>query len=273
MMEPRIDINDIDKAGRVITVKDITGVYNANTNPGGYGGPNVTKSQIQGVVITLSHYDSDEVWQVRYVRVADPLHPEYLTVPSVSEILNGAVVQLTSITLGIDEPTEGIKSFNDGLLDLNYYPYTALIPASGTAGQPFVTGSGLDAVYELPSVLIGDKVYTIDHSMDTNGGTVLYFIEDLEEDTTALNPAYRANTKVFMNRLSQCVLTKMSAKLASILCGGCRGGDCEQLKKKLLTIKHNRDAAVLDFYDEDYNGANKKLTYAAKLGNTLGCGC
>src|SRR5690606_25736781 len=156
MLIPKIDINDIDKAGRVITVQDITGVYNSTTNPGGYGGANVSKAQVQGVLFTLSHYDSDEVWKVRYVRTPDPQHPEYLTIPSVANILDGGLVQITSLSLGIDPPYKGIRTFNDGILDLNYYPYTAPMPVVGVEGEPFVTGSSLDTIFDLPSVIIGD---------------------------------------------------------------------------------------------------------------------
>ena len=270
MLNPVIDIVDIDLAGRVITIRDITGIYDAVNNPGGYGLPNATKGSVQGIVVTLSHYSSDEVWQSRYVREADPLHPEYILSPAVPDILDQIPLKITSLSLGITEPEEGIKSFNDGVLDLNYYPYVEPVTVVGETGNPYVTGEGLDAIWELDSVLIGDTIYPINHSMGTNGGLILFLLKDLEEDVTELSPMYRANTKVFMDKQSYCGLSKNSAKLAAG--GGCKGG-CGQLKRNLLTIKHSRDAAVLDFYAGDFKAANSKLTEAARATGKLNCGC
>ena len=56
ILKPTLEVSVSD--GSYITFKDMTGTYAAVSNPGGYGSPNPTYSDVKGVRIKIATYSS-----------------------------------------------------------------------------------------------------------------------------------------------------------------------------------------------------------------------
>lgn len=260
MLEMKLDTLSVDKMGRVITVKDVTGVYDAVDNPGGYGGVNLSPTSVQGLMYTISNYNSSKVHYVLVERTPGTFPPDTCFVlMDIDAVMGGEEVQLTTTMFDITNPEQGVGKFNDGVIDVNYFAYTSPISATGVKGENYLSGSSLIALQDIDAVLIGTKMYVVDHNKPVGDGSIMFLTERLEQDVTSINPSYRVNTKVYMDKRSKCILSRKSAELAG---GGCEDG---VLKKRLLIIKHNRDASKLDWCEEDYAGADQKLRYAQSL--------
>ena len=264
-LELKLEILSVDKIGRIITVKDDTGVYDPVDNPGGYGTPNIETSDVQGLYFSISNYCSNKVYWFRAER-------EYMNIPNfivmdIDSVMDGSEdVQLTTGMFGITPIDKGVAEFQDGVLDINYYVYLNAVEVSGVKGAIYITGDDLPDYQTLDSILINGKMYSIDHNKPVGDGKTMFLTEPLLDNADEAYPAYRVNQKVFMDKWSLRVMSAMSGKLAGSYCNGC--GDTVA-QKILLTIKHNRDAALLDFIEEDYKGANSKLKYAQQLSYRL----
>src|SRR5690606_42012657 len=80
MLETKLDIIDVDSTGRIISVRNTTGNYNETSNPGGFGLPNPTKSQVQSIIFTLSHYNESTINQVRLDRKSTRLNSSHVKI-------------------------------------------------------------------------------------------------------------------------------------------------------------------------------------------------
>lgn len=276
----KVEHIDTDKTGRVITVKNTTGVYNVDTNPGGFGGINPPKSAVSYIVFGISDYDQSNYNYVRYVRTQDPNNPQYLVTPNLDAILDGTPVELNSITLGITDPYGGLLAFNDGVLDLNMY--TAMNLFGGVVGNqgdiyisvppPNLSTINLDDIYyNYHFIMVGEDVYEIDHRIPTNNGTVLYLTEPLKVNIDSFYPVHVANTKIYNSRNSDCCIAAQAGKL-SLTENCCR--DCkDKTADNLFRVIMYKISAQLNFSSGDYEKSNDLLKAALRGCETLNCKC
>lgn len=239
----------IDKTGAIFYIKDATGVYSA-TNTGGYGFPNPEVGDIDRIIFTVSNFNSSDILSQTYVRVADPLHPEWLTQPTINQITSGVTVELSSVTLtGSPFPL----LFSDGVEDLNMYTVMNAVKSGIVAqiGNPYVEGSNLDTFLIYDSIYLGNKLYDIDKTKTTSGGTVLFLIQELQDNGTQFQPAYRGNVK-FINDKN--LIEKLYGAAADIS----KSCDCKDIDNIMMMNLH-RELAEISFEGEDYDSATTLL--------------
>lgn len=73
MLQPKLKIDPKPADGKLITVKDDTGVY-SESNPGGYGAPNETRGNLYGDLLAELHSD-DEVTPIEVEVVPEDATP------------------------------------------------------------------------------------------------------------------------------------------------------------------------------------------------------
>lgn len=237
-----------DKTGAQLFIIDGTGVY-STSNPGGYGFPNTAVGDINRLVFTASNFNSKDIIIQTYVRVADPLHPEWMTSPTINQITSGTPIVMSS--MNIINPTPFPVPFSAGVVDINMYAILNTVKTGvvGLEGNPYVEGNGLDAFLVYDSVYINNKLYDIDKTKSTSGGTVLWFIQELTEDATQFSPAYRGNLKVLNDKPLVEKLYNTAAKQAM-----CCGDDwCD------LMLNLHRELAQISFEAGDNGTASTLL--------------
>ena len=191
------------------------------------------------------------------------------TNPTASQIGNGRVFETDSNKLGITKDDQGYYSFRDGIVEVDLHLGMDIVEVTGTKGDFFVIGTGLQNVFDnYDSVLIGDEVYIIDKSKDTNAGTVLYFDKDLSEDISEMTVAIRESTKVLSNLRTK----KIIAKSAHILSNDYPSSRYRVLEKEngVLKVIKNKLASEIFFEREDYSKADFMLRENVQIGNYLG---
>jgi len=266
----QLDFVGVDKTGRVISVKDSTGLYSTPDNEGGYGTPNLEILDINTILFTISEIDSSNIYKLRFVKTPDTSHPEYLLIPSISDIANGiSNVEFTSIVLGITDPADGLKAFEDGIYDINMYTATDLIFAMGTQGDKFITGSGFTSVYNtVDYILVDNDIYTIDKTVPVDDN-ILTLKEELNQEVTEFYIVYRANTKALNQAASDCCGTQEAGKVAESDGCGCMDKKLDNLFKLWMY----KIAAQIDFNCGNYIQANELLKGAQKVCKSLNCKC
>lgn len=263
-LSPKVQFKSIDKAGGIIQVIDATGAYSVD-NPGGWGFPNASVGDMSKVILTLSQYTILNTYKQTYVRVADPLHPEWLLSPTLNQIVAGADMTITAVTLGL---SEFIVPFEDGVFDLNMYNVltTGKTGILAIQGNPFINGTGLDTYLQYDSILVGDNLYDIDKTKSTVGGTILYLAQELLTNDTVFYPCYRSNTKFMTDSATTACLYNKVGKLAS--CGGDK-----KVRENLSDIDLYQWGAQYAFDNADYVGASNLITAAQKMCEASNCGC
>lgn len=191
------------------------------------------------------------------------------TTPTASQICNGEVFEIDSNSLGFTKDDQGYYSFRDGIVEVDLHLGMDIVEVTGARGDFFVIGTGLQDVFDnYDSVLIGDKVYIIDKSKDTNAGTVLYFDKDLTEDISEMTVAIRENTKVLSNLRTKIII----AKSAHILSNDYPSSRYRVLEKEngVLKVIKNKLASEIFFERGDYSKADFMLRENVQIGNYLG---
>lgn len=257
----KVELVGISDTGKTIAVEDSTGAYNAVTNPGGWGSPNPEVGDIDLYLISLSHFSFKEIYWQRQVRAAT--EPNDQTQPGVNQIAVGATVNLDSIKLGMAETQ---NTFSDGVYDINIHAILdGVIGATGVAGQTFLLPSTSEDVSQYDVIYAGGMVYDIDQSKDTNGGTVIYVVQELQANVATIQLGYKANVKALKDLGLRTCLTNSTGNL-----GGCGCGN--KGKQKLLDIAIDQWFSELAYADGDYKTANE-LVISAGLTCRKECGC
>lgn len=250
----------VSDTAKTVYVPDATGVHNAVTNPGGYGAPNEEIGDIDYYVIQLSHLSLKEVYTQTQGRVADV--PKVFNTPGINEIASGQEsIPVNTYRTQID-PNTALKTFGDGVYNIDVSViFDEAIAATGAKGDTYLVvdstswdSSPYDVIYA------GGKVYDIDKSKDNNGGTVVYVVQELQDNVNNLVYGYKANAKVpITNDLDTCIKRRAIK--------GCGCG-----KSKVLDVWVDYLNSEMAFEDEDYQAANALILGA---GNTCkgGCGC
>lgn len=269
MLQTKLEFIGVDSTGRVITVKDITGLYNSVTNPTGYGSPNLEISDIDSILFTISEYDSDTLYKLRFIRVSDPNHPEYLITPSIDDIASGVSnVEFTSIVLNINEALDGLRAFDDAVYDINMYTLFGQTNGTGVLGQKIITGTNLDTIYNtVDFIVVDNNIYTIDKSVESDPNS-LTLVESLKENVTSFYQAYFSNVKGINGAASDCCGNQEAGKLAEKDC------NCSQDKfDSLFKLWMYKIAATIDFNCGNYKRANDLLKASQKVCKSFKCKC
>jgi len=232
-----------------VTLKDSTGAYNATTNPGGYGAPNM---------ITPPPYIAI---RARYWSAAAP-YGHLIDVGAIlTAILSPAGTVLTPASFGLTA-----TAFSPGVHHLTYYPCEfKTVQGVLTQGSKVVTivpgGTQLPlswesnvkgVIFQAPGT--SKKIYLIDRTQPFNN-SVFSLTEPWEEASNPTANIYvgpEADVKVlFQYAANQCVVDRISALFDSCTCNA---GEEYELMQDTMQLR----AAVADFACADYNGANNK---------------
>lgn len=264
-LKKKLSLIEFDATGTIIKIKESTGLYDSTENPDGYGGPNISISDILKIIFTASRFNSEVVHSVVFARSFDPDYPLYITDPSIDQVANGASIQLNSIMLGMNEASEGLVPFRDSVWDINQYSVTEEVTGVvGNEGQPFITGNGFSEIIDnCDAILVDDMLYDIDKSKPSSGGTVIYLTEELQSSTVSFEPAYRANLKVLMDSQTQYGTRELAVKSARK-----NTSARETAYEVIVHLSAAHDAMDCGSYDE----ANWNINESYRLVKSK-CGC
>lgn len=248
----KLSFISIDKTARVLTLKDVTGSYSVD-NPGGYGIPNPV--DFLRAILVISHFNSSEVRSVEF---------------SPEDLIRGNPFVLNSEVLGITQPGDGLEAFSDGVLEINYHlVVNSRIVIQGTAGNPFITGEGLQALLDYEYLQIAGSLYEINKNLSHNGGTVLHFKAALKEDAIEAFPVESSNLKVLINGAADAFLVTNTGLMATERCH-CRSKSRIVELSKLFMWKF---AAEVAFNCKDYQKADDLLHAISNHGPIKACSC
>src|SRR5690606_18191019 len=93
-------------------------------------------------------FDTKKDGVVKYVNTFDSNHPEWLVIPTASQIGDGKVFDIDSNKLGISGYNEPYVSFRDGILDINCYVGLQTVSVTGAEGADYLIGTGLNLLLE-----------------------------------------------------------------------------------------------------------------------------
>lgn len=233
---PKIEFQSINRDASEMYIKNITGAYNAVTNPTGYGTPNTGLSDISKIIFTVSSFTDAEVYS-------------YDTEPK-ADVVAGSVIVITPEKLG----AEAGYSFEDGVYDINEYDVTTatLSIDTASAGNKFITLSTpiIEAQYDEYNVLIdnNDNIYNINKTVLFNANRI-DTIEQLKAGITSLAFGYRANVKAE-------VTVSMDYNLGTLATEEC---GCHE-EERLIKLYFHKAMARIAMDNQDYKRANTLIS-------------
>lgn len=240
LVNPNLTFVELSASGKEITLKDATPSYAAGTTP--VGANLILTNPFTGTVkeSTIT-YDSTST-------------------PTISQVTNGMAFKVNSVTLGDSTILQGLRTFKDGVLTFNYFPYTAAVAGVGTKGNHYIIGTGfIDILSNYEAIVVGKNVYNLDKSKPTNGGTVLYTVEEIQEDFTAFNPAYRSPLSVLIDSSVKSAIAEGASALAY------PHNRTSGLKEGIRKLIHNFTASRIWFENSQYDMCNKAARESAAI--------
>lgn len=262
-LQAKISFISLDRSARILTIKDSTGSYSED-NPGGYGGSN--PSNITKVVFRVGHINSSV-----FKDITQDAQDTNNLLPPLSSILAGETVSINSRVLGITTEGDGLDSFEDGVLQVDYFVHIgSSYPVTAEEGKNFILGGGLDALSSYDQIEIGAHVYNINKTISTNGGTVLHLLEFIKEAGTTASPVSRGNLKVLNTENTKNTISKSAGNLSGIFC---EDEKHQQEREIIIDMKIWLDAAIVAFEAKDYKGASSILCSVRDYGLKFGCSC
>ena len=188
--------------------------------------------------------------------------PEVFGTPEINVIAGGlSPIPVNTYRTQIDASTD-LKTFGDGVWNIDVsVVFDTDVAATGAEGAIYLIPTSPIDLSDYDVLYTGGKVYDIDQSKDTNHGTVVYIVQELEGAVTSFTYGKKANLKVpVTNDLDTCLKRK------AIKSCGCGKG------KKVLDVWVDYLNSEMAFEDGDYVAANDLILGA---GNTCkgGCGC
>jgi hypothetical protein len=127
-LQPKISISNAGDCG-TLYINDITGAYDASSNPGGYGAPNTTLANVVTVNATIQFFAPDGSPVVTYSNI--PLYP---TTANPFPFLLNEVYAITPAILGLPA---GTATLPDGLYIVTYNVIDT-IPATYTGTSQYL---------------------------------------------------------------------------------------------------------------------------------------
>lgn len=229
-IEPKLNFLNLSASGKEITLQDKTSSY---TN-GSY--------VVEGVILKLTNAFSKTDATIEY---DDTTNPTY------QQVIDGIEFKINSVLSGDSTVQQGFKTFKDGVLEINYYPYTQVVQGQGTKGNHYIiTTDSFELVNNFEAIVVGDNIYHIDKSKNTNAGTLLYLVEGLKEDVENFYPCYRGITRVLVDTLVKQSIAEGATALAY------PHNRHNGLKEGVKTLIHNYTANKIWFDLGDYGIIN-----------------
>lgn len=235
----------IDETGRLVTLIDSsqwdTGV----------------SARIDKITYTLSSYNATEILKA----VQDSTN---VNLPSITVILSGPPVLLNAVVFGNDE----LVAFSDGVLDINsYYRDNFDYELSAVKGDTYIETNLADELLDTYDFIeVSGKIYQLDRSKATNGGTILYVTTPFEDDSAEVYFGYRYNTKLLNSSETTFIYLELVGKLSRSCCGCTR--------EDLFLIDTNLKAAEILMDKQVWDKANALLREANSIAKfKKGCSC
>lgn len=189
-LQPKLQVLSLSKDKTTITVKDITGDYNAVTNPGGFNNPGdahqLVRSYYGSAVIRINYFDNDvyydkEIQFPQFIQLIDPESQGGLAITAADFGIPGGV-------------------FLDGVYDIEYYlgipGDNGVVGDVGTTHYVLMGGDFADPLYFDGMFLFdnnyGNKFYLFDKTLpfSNNSG---YFTKPLVLDAVWTSPPIPAS--------------------------------------------------------------------------------
>lgn len=197
MLDTKLQFINQDKSGRYITIRDATGLE-SNGVKTGYGPNNKDVSEIKAYYFSVSRiFDGvDDLYKFDGTE-------EYL--PTIAEFATQERdLMLTTNLFSEDSKKNFPEIFKDGIVDVNMYvEFAGLSGVIIKKGERYVYGGDFTDALNTDVIIVNEVIYDIDHSMNNNGGTVLYIIGEFLDDATSFNTAYRSDLKMLLTAMSR----------------------------------------------------------------------
>lgn len=245
--QPKVRI--ISTSTAAIQVVDNTGLYDAISNPGGYGGPNPNKVNVASVLTSPVPLNSP---LGGFVKLSQQDQDNYL--------YQGGVIAV---------PTNGI-GFNDGVYSMEVLlGFNNLTPFDSDAGNFDFTMAGADVLFAtaigftIPSISLTD-FYPIDRTkpLTSTGGFVTAVLP--KTITTIVVIYFEATSKALVSQAGLDCLNRDIAAFAGT-CDCCAGEDLDAL---LVRFAEYQAMNIKFSVELDYPGADtlaKRLAAACRV--------
>lgn len=262
-LKTKLSLVSLDKSGAILKIKDTTGVYSVDT-PEGYGTPNA--STLNSISFEVSRWNSALTHLVEQtLAVVNPL------LPTINQIVSSDEVTLNSHSLGINSAEQGLQPFTDGVLEVKMHVVPEIqVSAVATAGNPFITGTGLTPYLEYEYIKVGTKLYRINKTLPTLDGGILHLMDALTSTASYFYPVETALLRVLVTQNSTAFLSNSVGRMAKGCCG------CSPARGTILElckIYAWKQAAEEAFNAEDYSSADKLLQDITSYASNGNCSC
>lgn len=231
MLSIKLTAGALSEDGTSITLQDTTGLYNAGTNPGGYGSPNPTSASSALCLIQYSIFGGTK----------------NIIVPEIADMIAGKV--FTPLTLGLTTDTTKPYLIPDGVNTFEY------MVGYSTGVFPGIEGTVIDTT----GLTILDGVTFV--SFSSNNSKV-YEIKDRSVNSITLfeEPEYAIGDTliVFYSFTAYSLVDTYINKLIDkqvIALNSCNGTEVELFEDVM-----NLAGAASRYTQKDYLGANTLIT-------------
>jgi hypothetical protein len=258
----------VNDAGTLVTLTDITGVYNATTNPTGYSPGNIDVVDLLNIIVSLPDVSGNTL-------VFDSS-----STPTAQQVAIGTPFDLSATQFGLDR-------FPDSVMKINYQVVgDTTVAMSYTLGSQEVSGSNTAPVIDLVKrisetgasmtiVSSSQVVYNTDPSWLYILDALSYLIDTEFPYTTGVYATYpAAQLLVYANVQSQgeeCLASDIGDLAINLTTKSCKQTEQEaQLMKRYLYEL----VAQTKFDCKDYATADRINKFLADFCNTpTKCGC
>jgi hypothetical protein len=245
---PKILLSALSPNASSLYIQNVTGVY-STINLGGYGVPNVLKTDIQAILIKLYHEGAETTALTLNYR---PIN--------VQDFVNGTS-QLIKVT---DFNVQG--TLIDGVIHALYYDL--LIPAAITSvATNLLSISSVAKFRSNETVVVANNIaYRVDTAA-ANTPSILYLLDPIPANTTSVEPGYVATAHILNLKHVESDMAKVIGSFAGRC--GCTDKEVMDISKKLLKLL----GAPVRYECGDLKGANLIITGLANDLKKGGCGC
>lgn len=254
---PKVTVESVDNIqGKSIIVKDATGSYDADSNPGGYGSPNRDAADVTWALLKFRNYSDEEYTTNRYNSLSD--------------------------LQGTGQKVDGLKDgvFKDGVWELKYdivlkYPVSdnTITNVTWSVGSRSFALSDADDVLEgAIGVIFWDldesKIFYLDPDSPATSGqaTVTETLPSAGAGNLAV--VFEADARFMVTAAADNCLAKDTNRVVKEC--SCFNDDFAQLFLRM----GKRQGADIFFAQENYQAAHDIIDQlAGYCDNTSNCGC
>jgi len=248
----KLTVVSTSKDGKTITVKDTTGLYDATTNPGGYGAPNPSIPGLAKIEFYVESFGSTTLTHKTEITET--------TSPDIATTAGGADTPLIPGLFGENTPT---ARFEDGVLQVSMITLLSSRAMTGTAGTKEVAAN---ALITLGTGLFLNGVYYYIDQTKVNTTSLVYLTTPLLSNVTAGQPFYLATTYAFSNAGAKCCIATQTGRLVEDSCS-------TEQEELLFRLFNYTLAAETAFSLKNYSKADDLAERVKEICNNLKCDC